>query len=393
MNSAKKKRLPFKKIRNICFGLLIAVNLFGGLFFYSRLQDITETMYSPILTQRPYLNEIIALQLTASELDLLLHQQIRGELLNNKKTIDLIEKIIEKTHEIKNKNLLEKEDLKHFDIFIKTLRVLKVSLIYYKNNRIYDSSSSSTEELYEIIDDSIYKINSEIDYILSVVTHNISIADKYFLEGTKYIKESLSFFILVSLTFTIGFILLLNKILADNLNNLITGTIRLGHGDFAWRADYTFDDEFGKLNSAFNQMAEKLDVSQKKIQSQTEEIIALAYHDSLTKLPNRIAFLEKLDQELARAERHNEGLGVLYIDLNDFKLINDSFGHDVGDILLREVAERLTQTSRRSDTIARLSGDEFAVIIPHLKLDTDSTKTAVNQIGELSYPGKLSQRI
>ena len=185
MNSAQNKQLSFKTIRNICFGLLLGVNLIGGLFFYSRLQDVTETMYSPIMTHRPYLNEIIALQLAASSLDLLLHEQIRGNLVDNQETIDNIEEIIEKTHSIRNKNVVSEDDAQHFGNFIKTLKVLKVSLIYYKNNRIYDSSSSSTEELYEIIDESIYKLNNEIDYILSLVTNNINKTDKHFLEVTK----------------------------------------------------------------------------------------------------------------------------------------------------------------------------------------------------------------
>lgn len=393
MMTARKKWLPFKAVRNLCFGFLIAVNLLGGMFFYQRLHDVTETMYTPILTQRPYLNEIIELQLTTSDLDLLLHKQLRGDLLDNEESISQIDKLIAETTILKNKNVISEDESSHFDSFIKSLMRLKLALIYYQENRIYDSSSSSTEELYDIVDENIYNINREIDSILTVVNQNISEADSKFLKGTRYVKEGLSFFIFLTLTVTIFFILFLHKILSDNLNNLVNGTIQLGKGDFEWRGDYTFDDEFGKLNRAFNLMAEKINISQKKIMAQTEEIMSLAYHDSLTKLPNRMAFLEKLDQELARAARHNEGLGVLYIDLDDFKLINDSFGHDVGDILLREVAERLTQTARRSDTIARLSGDEFAVIVPHLNFSADVTSAGVSPIGEVSYPGKLSQRI
>ncbi len=95
----------------------------------------------------------------------------------------------------------------------------------------------------------------------------------------------------------------------------------------------------------------------------------LAYHDPLTGLPNRILFQEHLDVALARAERAGRGVAVLYVDLDDFKLVNDSFGHGAGDQLLCEVAARLSGSTRAADIVARQGGDEFLILIADVETD------------------------
>jgi diguanylate cyclase (GGDEF)-like protein/PAS domain S-box-containing protein len=89
----------------------------------------------------------------------------------------------------------------------------------------------------------------------------------------------------------------------------------------------------------------------------------LAYHDALTDLPNRLLFQEHLEQAIARARRQNLAVAVLFVDLDDFKLVNDSHGHSVGDELLRVVAARLRGAVREADVVARLGGDEFLVLL------------------------------
>lgn len=89
----------------------------------------------------------------------------------------------------------------------------------------------------------------------------------------------------------------------------------------------------------------------------------LAHFDSLTDLPNRMQFIERLEVAMLDADRHERLVGVVFLDLDRFKNINDSLGHDKGDALLREVAIRLSGTVRRGDTVARLSGDEFALVL------------------------------
>jgi len=97
---------------------------------------------------------------------------------------------------------------------------------------------------------------------------------------------------------------------------------------------------------------------------QAEEALRfVATHDSLTGLPNRVMFGQRLDHAITQAKRHGRRLAVLFIDLDRFKVINDTLGHEFGDTLLRDVAQRLGQTVRASDTIGRLGGDEFVVLL------------------------------
>jgi diguanylate cyclase (GGDEF)-like protein/PAS domain S-box-containing protein len=98
-----------------------------------------------------------------------------------------------------------------------------------------------------------------------------------------------------------------------------------------------------------------------------EQIRFLAYHDRLTGLPNRTMFEEALGLALARARRHGLGAAVLFLDLDNFKLVNDSLGHNAGDELLREVASRLGTVAREEDVVARQGGDEFLVLLADLR--------------------------
>jgi diguanylate cyclase (GGDEF)-like protein/PAS domain S-box-containing protein len=105
-----------------------------------------------------------------------------------------------------------------------------------------------------------------------------------------------------------------------------------------------------------------------------------AFHDALTQLPNRRLLLDRLTQALHSAKRHGKTLAVLFLDLNRFKQLNDTHGHEAGDLLLIEVARRLLSQVRECDTVARLGGDEFVVLLENLDADPEVANTHVAQI-------------
>jgi diguanylate cyclase (GGDEF)-like protein/PAS domain S-box-containing protein len=113
-----------------------------------------------------------------------------------------------------------------------------------------------------------------------------------------------------------------------------------------------------------------------------EEIRQLAFYDPLTALPNRRLLFDRLNQVLAGSKRNGQYGALLFLDLNKFKLLNDTHGHDAGDLLLIEVATRLKSSVRETDTVARLGGDEFVVLLSELDRDKDQATAETLRIGE-----------
>ncbi|ALI09791.1 MULTISPECIES: EAL domain-containing protein [Pseudomonas] len=120
-----------------------------------------------------------------------------------------------------------------------------------------------------------------------------------------------------------------------------------------------------------------------------ESVEYLAYHDGLTALPNRSLFSKLLGQSIREASRYDRQLAVLFLDLDRFKQVNDTLGHDAGDQLLKEVALRLEACLRGSDTVARLGGDEFVILLPELSQDNDVATAAQKILTAIARPFNL----
>ena len=130
-----------------------------------------------------------------------------------------------------------------------------------------------------------------------------------------------------------------------------------------------------------------VDITEKK--HAEERLTFLAHHDGLTDLPNRLLFMDRLSQALARVKWHQRLVAVLYLDLDHFKRINDSLGHDMGDLLLKSVAERLSSCVRAGDTVARIGGDEFTIALADVAQAEDVPKVAQKIVDAISKPFSL----
>ncbi|MGL1956247.1 MAG: EAL domain-containing protein [Colwellia sp.] len=128
-------------------------------------------------------------------------------------------------------------------------------------------------------------------------------------------------------------------------------------------------------------------------QHKTEQIIKhQAHYDSLTLLPNRFLALTRLEQLLSEANRNNEKIAVLFLDLDDFKKVNDSLGHDVGDKVLIESGQRLIKVVRKEDTVGRLGGDEFIILLRGLSISNDALPIAEGLLKTFRKPFKINGR-
>lgn len=123
------------------------------------------------------------------------------------------------------------------------------------------------------------------------------------------------------------------------------------------------------------------------------ELLRAARYDELTGLPNRRLFHDRIDTALARSRRKNGRVALLYLDIDDFKAVNDSLGHDAGDLLLREIARRLERCVRKADTVARLGGDEFVVILEDIRGPDDATAVADKIHHSLQQPVAIADHL
>ncbi len=152
------------------------------------------------------------------------------------------------------------------------------------------------------------------------------------------------------------------------------------------RCETSYDEN----NKPVRSIGTVLDITVRK--QQEEHILHQAHFDALTDLPNRFLALDRLNQLLNEAKRKNEKVAVLFLDLDDFKKVNDTLGHEMGDKLLIEAAERLRSVSRSGDTVGRLGGDEFIMLLSGLKNTTDASPVAENLLNQFKDSFKIDDR-
>ena len=148
-----------------------------------------------------------------------------------------------------------------------------------------------------------------------------------------------------------------------------------------WLSISVVRDAEGKLTHYIGSF---VDITERK--ASEEQVRHLAHHDALTGLPNRFSMHERLDQAISFVRRGDKRLALMLVDLDHFKSINDTLGHDVGDQLLIEVAARLSGAVRDSDTVARLGGDEFVVVLPGIEDAADAAHVADKMLAAVSAP-------
>jgi len=147
---------------------------------------------------------------------------------------------------------------------------------------------------------------------------------------------------------------------------------------------YLYSKKYKQFMQEMNiNLEEKVQVKTRELKKQSKKLEHLAQHDFLTKLPNRMLLIDRLKQSIKHAKRTKQKINILFLDLDRFKEINDTYGHEIGDALLKNVANRLNGCIREEDTIARLGGDEFTIILN--STDEIQTIAVANKIIEIMH--------
>lgn len=210
------------------------------------------------------------------------------------------------------------------------------------------------------------------------------------IEGTKLLATLKKIHPHIDVIIVTGYASLENTIQALN-----------GGASFYMTKPIDLDELFAKLKKLLKNQQSN-DKSMKMLQAvqrelngnehSEEKILFMATHDALTGLPNRILFDDRLVLELAHAKRNNKKLAVMLADLDHFKNINDAMGHSVGDKLLQEVGKRLTKSLRKTDTVARMGGDEFLLLFPDISKSEAVTRLAKKILESMRKPFMLDGR-
>ncbi len=272
--------------------------------------------------------------------------------------------------------------------------------------------------------------DSHIELLTRIVVEGEHIGFVYLQSDMEVIRERLTWFLnivgivlLVSLLVTFGLSARMQRIITDPLLRLSeTARNITTDKNYSLRVTGEGTDEIGTLIVDFNVMLNEIQSRDKELiehRSMLEERVALrteeieianqqlasakeqaesvakrmeyyAHHDALTGLPNRILFNDRIDTALAHAQRQQSMLALLFLDLDRFKVINDSLGHAVGDQLLRVVSRRIRKCLRTDDTVARLGGDEFMVLLTDIKSSADAGRIGNKIIDSLVKPASCN---
>ncbi|NVN91189.1 MAG: EAL domain-containing protein [Desulfuromonadales bacterium] len=218
--------------------------------------------------------------------------------------------------------------------------------------------------------------------------------DEYILTRKITVSTGISVIILLV---ALGFSYLLadrfQRVITEPVTSMATTMQEVSYTkDYSKRVVASGTDEMNQLADRFNEMLTEIERRDVNLLERQDQLHHMANFDALTGLPNRVLFNDRLEQALLRATRTGEYLAVLFIDLDNFKLINDTHGHRTGDQLLLETASRLAAAIRADDTLARLGGDEFTIFLQDVKTPENALSVARKHIEKLFQPYQIEDK-
>lgn len=250
----------------------------------------------------------------------------------------------------------------------------------------------------------------------------MSASRQIYLTGMKEIRYYLISFTVLGILFVGLLLWLLRKVIVGRLERLDEEVAVIGSKqELSRRVDAAGNDELASVSHKINKMMDIIQAAQQKLEHRVRErtkeleaaniqlqeeiterkaveqeltihkehLVRLAHYDNLTSLPNRILFNETLDKALIDGKRNHKKLAILFIDLDRFKRINDALGHPIGDLVLKEIAQRFASVLREGDILARLGGDEFIILLNNVENPKAVSSIAEKLLSVCSPPVKI----
>jgi diguanylate cyclase (GGDEF)-like protein len=229
--------------------------------------------------------------------------------------------------------------------------------------------------------DNLLKVNSIVNNIFGepILIVSTEKEREVYLQGRQAVFNYAFVIFICSILICLIVMFFIKRYITDRIVSLINNIRAINQKrDFSLRINGSGTDEFSELEKEFDFMMNSLESAMNTLQVQV-------LHDPLTSLPNRTYFYQKLESALiSTLSNKDDLLAILYIDLNNFKWVNDTWGHDNGDALLTEVAARLRQFTKPTDMVFRIGGDEFTVLLTNLKKKTDANNLAKELLNYIS---------
>lgn len=288
-------------------------------------------------------------------------------------------------------------NLQHMLSAVDRLLLLSEKNISGPNDLTMNSSQSLVSSRINML---LLSMSEEVLVLLQRVQHHVQRAQEQIALGSSLVLA------LLSLSVTV-LVLIFRHRFRGGLMSLVEGIRKVRHGELEGLVEAKYDDEMQEIADELSDMKFKLNDSmvsrdslQREVERQTRQLKdqhdalkRLASTDSLTGLLNRRAFETQVKCAIARAKRTGTRAALLFIDLNDFKLINDSYGHEAGDVLLTTIATRLTGAVRATDLVARLGGDEFIVWLDLIDEDGKAEIAVKRIMALIDKPVSLDNQI
>ena len=287
---------------------------------------------------------------------------------------------------------------------------LKFAAVYDNNNNEFATFSRNSDYFpgpvssYGLQNFHSLSLGKLFFYYPIVVNEKLVGAVVLHTEMTGFYKQ-LVLYLFVIVPVMIGVLAIANLMLSRLQRSIMAPIVTLSevsrniseHGDYSVRAEITSSQDIMALADAFNGMLDRIQkretdleteiVERKRIQVKLDR---LAHYDNVTGLNNRHFFNDRLDSVISRSEKFMEKTVLMFIDLDNFKTVNDTLGHDVGDKLLKLVAERLSNTVRFGDVVCRIGGDEFAIILENVSELSVASMIAEKCLASLFQPIEIS---